>query len=153
VARWCEVEAAAPDLAARVRALLDANRHKTIATLRRDGSPRISGIEAQFREGDLWIGSMLGARKAADLLRDPRFALHSGSDDPPAWPGDAKVSGLMVEVTDPARVTEINGTEVGPSHLFRADVTEISTVALDEVGDRLVIESWREGGPTARSER
>ena len=153
VARWCEVETAAPDLAARVRELLEAHRHKTIASLRRDGAPRISGTEAQFRDGDLWIGSMLGARKAVDLQRDPRFALHSGSDDPPTWRGDAKVSGRMIEITDPARVAEINGPEVGPSHLFRADIEEISTVRLNAGGDRLVVESWREGGTTARLER
>jgi hypothetical protein len=153
VARWCEIEAAAPELAVRVRERLEAHRHKTLATLRRDGSPRISGTEAQFRDGDLWIGSMTGAWKAADLQRDPRFALHSGSDDPPAWKGDAKVSGRMVEVTDPVRVAEINGTEVGPSHLFRADITEVSTVGLNDAGDRLVIESWREGGEVRRVER
>lgn len=153
MARWGEVEAAAPELAARVRELLEAHRHKTIATLRDDGSPRISGTEAQFRDGDLWIGSMLGARKAVDLQRDPRFALHSGSDDPPAWRGDAKVSGRMVEITDPARVAEINGTEVGPSHLFRADVEEISTVRLNDAGDRLAIESWRVGGVVSRRQR
>ena len=54
-----------------------------------DGAPRISGIEAQFLGGELWFGSMAGARKALDLRRDPRFALHSGSadpgEDPAAW--------------------------------------------------------------------
>ncbi len=137
--------AAAPELASDVRRLFDAHRHKTIATLRRDGSPRISGTEVQFRDGDLWIGSMLGARKARDLQRDPRFALHSGSDDPPEWPGDAKVAGRMVEMTDPALVTAINGEGPGPSHLFRADITEISVVRLNEAGDKLVVESWHAG--------
>ena len=40
---WSEFEAAAPELAARVRVRLDAHVHKTLATLRADGSPRISG--------------------------------------------------------------------------------------------------------------
>lgn len=59
--------------------------HKTLATLRRDGSPRSSGIEATFAQGELWMGSMWRSTKALDLQRDPRFALHSGSTDPPAW--------------------------------------------------------------------
>jgi hypothetical protein len=60
-----------------------------LATVRADGSPRISGLEAKFIEEDLLFGSMPGSRKGADLLRDPRFALHSGSIDPPGWQCDA----------------------------------------------------------------
>jgi hypothetical protein len=139
---WSEFEAAAPELAARVRALLDAHAHKTLATLRRDGSPRISGTESQIKEGELWIGSMWNARKALDLRRDPRFALHSGSDDPPGWSGDAKLAGGAEEITDPERVREINGAAVGPSHLFRLDLREVSTVGLDDARKALVIEAW-----------
>src|SRR5581483_7564801 len=96
--------------AARVQALFDAGRHKTIATIRRDGSPRISGIEASFVEGDLSFGSMWLAVKALALRRDPRFALHSptGEVDPATWPGDAKISGRAEEVTDPSRLAAIN---------------------------------------------
>lgn len=92
---WSEFEVAAPELAERVRARLDAYTHKTLATLRLDGSPRISGTETVLRDGELWIGSMWHARKARDLQRDPRFALHSGSDDPPDWTGDAKLAGIV----------------------------------------------------------
>ena len=60
-------------------ARLDAHTHKTLATLRKDGSPRISGIECWEIDGDLWMGSMARAVKALDLQRDPRYALHSGS--------------------------------------------------------------------------
>jgi hypothetical protein len=153
VASWSEVEAAAPELAAEARRLFDAHRHKTIATLRRDGSPRISGTETQFLDGELWIGSMLGARKAVDLQRDPRFALHSGSDDPPTWPGDAKIAGRMLEITDPTLVTAINGDAVGQSHLFRADISEVSVVRLNPAGDKLVVESWHAGRDVERIER
>lgn len=140
--RWSEFEAAAPALAAEVRRRLDAHTHKTMATLRRDGSPRISGTETQFRDGELWIGSMWQALKAHDLQSDPRFALHSGSGEPPDWPGDAKVAGVAEEITDPERVREINeaGAPPGPSHLFRLDVREASTVSV--AGDELVIELW-----------
>ena len=146
---WTEFETAAPQLAERVRARLDAHAHKTLATLRRDGSPRISGTEARVVDGELWIGSMWQARKARDLQRDPRFALHSGSDDPPAWTGDAKLSGVVEEITDPERVKAINGSAAGagPSHLFRLDLREVSMVELDEAGKQLMITVWTpEGG-------
>ncbi|MGH2741859.1 MAG: pyridoxamine 5'-phosphate oxidase family protein, partial [Thermoleophilaceae bacterium] len=127
---------------------LDAHTHKTLATVRRDGSPRISGTETAFADGELWIGSMWRARKAHDLQRDPRFALHGGSDDPPEWAGDAKLAGVAEEITDPERVREINGEKAppGPSHLFRLDLREVSTVGLDDTRKALVIEVWTPDG-------
>jgi hypothetical protein len=144
MASWSDFAAAAPELAERVRERLDAHTHKTIATVRRDGSPRISGTESQFADGQLWIGSMWQALKARDLRRDPRFALHSGSDDPDGWSGDAKLAGVVEEITDEALVRERNGEAgaSGPSHLFRLDLREVSTVGLDEARKSLVIEVW-----------
>jgi Pyridoxamine 5'-phosphate oxidase len=144
MASWSEFEAAAPELAQRVRERLDAHRHKTIATIRRDGSPRISGIETEVRDGELWTGSMWHGVKALDLQRDPRFALHSGSDEPSEWKGDAKLAGVAEEITDPERRAAINGGQApsGPSHLFRLDLREVSTVGLDETRKLLEIEVW-----------
>jgi Pyridoxamine 5'-phosphate oxidase len=152
---WSEFEKQAPALAERVRARLDAHTHKTIATIRRDGSPRISGTETEFKDGELWIGSMWQALKARDLQRDPRFALHSGSDDPADWQGDAKVAGIAEEITDPELVQRRNGeaAENGPSHLFRLDLLEASVVGLNEARDALVIEVWRPGAGVRRIER
>ena len=140
MATWSEFAAAAPDLAQRVQERLDAHRHKTIATLRRDGSPRISGTEAGIVDGELTIGSMWKAVKARDLQRDPRFALHSGSDEPDDWHGDAKVAGVAVELEP--------GTTGGePSHAFRLDLHEVSIVDLNEERNGLVIDVWTaEGG-------
>jgi Pyridoxamine 5'-phosphate oxidase len=145
---WSEFEAAAPELAREIRGRLDARVHKTLATLRRDGSPRICGTETRFADGELWIGSMWRARKALDLQRDPRFALHSGSDDPPGWDGDAKVAGVAEEVTDPERVRAIHGeaAAAGPTHLFRLDVREASAVHLSEDRKQLVIVVWTPSG-------
>ena len=141
---WSDFESAAPGLAAEVRARLDAHVHKTLATLRRDGSPRISGTETRLADGELWIGSMWQARKARDLRRDPRFALHSGSEDPPGWSGDAKLAGVVEEITEPERVRELNGEDAahGPSHLFRLDLHEVSTVGLNGDRSALVIRVW-----------
>lgn len=145
---WSDLRADAPELADAVLGRLDAHVHKTLATVRRDGSPRISGTETRIADGELWIGSMWQARKARDLRRDPRFALHSGSDDPPAWTGDAKLAGIAEEVTDAALVEAINGeAATGPSHLFRLDLREVSTVGLDDARKSLVITVWTpEGG-------
>ena len=131
--RWKEIEEAVPEFAGRVRRLFDAGRHKTIATVRADGSPRISGIECEFVDGELRFGSMAGSRKGADLLRDPRFALHGPTFHPEEgkegeWPGEAKVSGR-------ARLEPDGET-------FLADLTEVVITGLNETASLLVVESW-----------
>lgn len=103
MAPWVEFEAAEPEFAARVRALLSSRKHMTIAALRRDGSPRISGSEIEFAEGQVQISSMPGAVKALDLRRDPRIAIHGPTEDPPdgnpaGWAGEAKLAGTATEV-------------------------------------------------------
>ena len=155
MASWSEVEAEAPDLVAVARRHLDAHKHKTLATLRSDGSPRISGIEVDFRDGEVWVGSMWRALKALDLRRDARFALHSGSDDPPGWTGDAKVAGVAVEVEDEQVKAAHQSGDVppGPFHLFRLDVRELVVVRVGDPPDHLVIESWHAGRGVTRRER
>jgi hypothetical protein len=158
MASWKEIVESAPGFASALRRHLDARAHKTIATLRADGSPRISGIEAFFAGSDLWFGSMPDARKARDLRRDPRFALHSGSIDPPEWEGDAKITGRAEEVTELERrlaVFRSRGSESSSSeaHLFRAEIEEAVLVGLSDDRKRLVIELWRPGRDLERIER
>jgi hypothetical protein len=153
---WSAVEAEAPELAARARQIFDAHTHKTLATLRRDGSPRISGTEVEIADGEMWFGGMWKSVKALDLQRDPRFALHSGSDDPPDWRADAKIAGRVEEIEDPERKAAIIGGDAppGPAHLFRADITELVVTGLGDPPDHIVIESWHEGrGVTRRVRR
>jgi Pyridoxamine 5'-phosphate oxidase len=132
---WRDVEAAVPEFARRVQALFDAHKHKTIATLRADGSPRISGIETTFEDGELTFGSMPDARKGADLLRDPRFALHSATVDPvegaeAQWPGEAKIAGRAIRSDGP------------DGDLFRADITEVVLTHLNDAATLLVVQWW-----------
>jgi len=139
MATWQEFEQAAPEFAQRVRSLLDAHRHKTIATLRADGSPRISGIEAAFEGGELVFGSMPNSRKGADLHRDPRFALHSATVDPvegseAQWPGEAKISGRAI-AAGPL-------TEGTAGDRFHADIAEVVHTHLNPEATLLVVEWW-----------
>jgi hypothetical protein len=173
MARWDDVVADSPAFAEEVRGLFDAHRHKTLATIRRDGSPRISGIEATFHDGDLWLGMMQGSRKARDLRRDPRMALHSATVDPPtdpsAWEGDAKLTGRAEEITDPATLaafrratasragaeSEEADADLEPPdfHLFRIDLREVVLTRVGDPADHLVIALWREGEGLVRMQR
>jgi hypothetical protein len=98
MAWWEDLAAAEPDFAQRVRARFAVRKHATLASLRRDGSPRISGTEVRFDESGLRLGGMPNSLKALDLRRDPRLALHcptedTPDDDPSSWAGDAKIAG------------------------------------------------------------
>jgi Pyridoxamine 5'-phosphate oxidase len=152
MARWSDILREVPDLAERARAVFDAHKHKTLATLRADGSPRISGIEADFWNDDLWLGSMPDSRKSADLKRDPRFAIHSATIDVELALGDAKLAGRAEPVSGDAfeaYVAHLHQTadEVpeGVFDLFRADVSEVVVIGIGDPPDHLVIETWREG--------
>lgn len=148
---WREVVEAEPELAAHVRGCFGIRRHSTLATLRRDGSPRISGTEVEFdADGGLYLGMMPGSLKALDLRRDPRLALHCPTEDPPepdpaSWLGDAKIAGRAVEVSDPRGVD-------GP-HRFRVDVTEVVVTTVGQPADHLVILSWHPRRGLERRER
>src|SRR5215204_3722522 len=106
MASWQEIEKEFAEFAAKVRARVDAGTNKTIATLRRDGAPRISGTELGFVDGEVTVGMMGGSMKLLDVRRDPRVAVHSPTlelpaDGPEKWPGDAKLAGRVVEAPAP----------------------------------------------------
>ncbi len=136
MASWRELEASEPAFAKKAQARFDAYKHKTMATLRKDGSPRISGTEVEFADGEVTLGMMPGSLKALDLQRDPRIAVHSGTEDPTEQPLeviDAKLSGVAIEIP---------GTE---HHVFHVDVKEVVVISLGDPADHLLIESWSEG--------
>lgn len=146
----------APELGRRVEERLRAHRHLTMATVRADGAPRISGTEVTVTD-ELYLGGMPGNRRFFDLRRDPRVAIHSGSDDPAVWTADAKVSGLAREVTDERVLAAFRAaTSDGPPgrfELFRLDLREATVVRLSDDRDHLVVETWRDGRGVSAVER
>ncbi|MDQ6778077.1 MAG: pyridoxamine 5'-phosphate oxidase family protein [Actinomycetota bacterium] len=141
MASWKDVFAAEPALADQVRRTFAVRKHATLATLRRDGSPRISGTEVEFNDeaGEIYLGMMPGSLKALDLRRDPRLALHcptvdTPQDDQGQWLGDGKIAGVAVEVSDPARVDQ--------AHRFRVEVTEVVLTTVGTPADHLLIQHW-----------
>lgn len=153
---WQDIEQSAPELAAALEGRFAVHKHALLATLRRDGSPRISGIETSFRGGELWLAMMPDSRKAADLRRDPRFALHAAPVDLDLVEGDAKLNGRAIEVTHAADVERfVAGLDQAPPPsgvgLFRTDLTDASLTRVE--GGWLVIDSWRAGEAPKRRRR
>ena len=132
MATWRQFEAEAADLAAEVRSRFESHETHVLATLRKDGSPRVSGSEVEIVNGELTIGSMLDAVKARDLQRDGRCAIHAHPSD-----GDVKVAGVAVEA-NPAGDAPV-------SHSFRLELTEAVLTSVEQDEQLLVIQVWRPG--------
>jgi hypothetical protein len=151
MATWQDIEKDAPEFAERVRTVFGAGTNKTIATLRRDGSPRISGSELQFENGEVTLGMMDSSRKLADVRRDPRIAIHSPTIEPPSdvatWTGDAKLAGRVVEMSPPAKDAQPD------AGYFRIDITEVVLTYVDVAQENLIVESWHEGTGWRRQSR
>jgi hypothetical protein len=147
VSSWAAFEEAAPELARAVRLRFAADPHAVLATMRRDGSPRLSGLETHIRGGELWLAMMPDSRKADDLRRDPRFALHS-RPDPEVVDGDATVNGRAAEVADADELARfVEGLPRPPPDsgvgLFRAEITGASLTRVE--GNELVVAWWHPG--------
>jgi hypothetical protein len=158
---WNDFAAAAPELSTLVQARIQDTGLAMLATLRADGSPRISGIEPTIFDGEIWLGMMDRSLKARDLQRDPRLSLHNATVDKELTRGDVKISGRGVEITDDETkraflktFIETNGygpPEDSPLQLFTVDITEVASV--QPGGDHLVIQSWSPERGLRRVER
>ncbi|EPD60753.1 MULTISPECIES: pyridoxamine 5'-phosphate oxidase family protein [unclassified Streptomyces] len=152
---WAAFTAAEPELAKLAEERFGSFTHHVLATLRKDGSPRTSGLEVRFQHGELWLGMMPGSLKARDLLRDPRFALQAnpGPGKDPGT-GDIRVGGRAVEVEDmeakSAYVEEVEPPE--PFHLFRTELTEVVRTYVED-DTYLVTQVWRPAEPVRTLKR
>ncbi|KDA41641.1 MULTISPECIES: pyridoxamine 5'-phosphate oxidase family protein [Frankia] len=149
MASWRAIAAAEPEFADRVRRRFGDRRHKTLTTLRQDGEPRISAVEAHFSGDDLVMLLMAGSVEVMDVHRDPRVSLFSGSTDPSehdlvTQPDDAEIAGLAVGIPEPGR----QGL-----HYFQVDIVGVTlTTTVSRPSRHLVIESWRpDHGLTVRN--
>lgn len=155
MARWQEFVEAEGDFAADVQRVFDGQKHETIATLRRDGSPRLSGLEVGFAAGDVTFGMMPKSRKAADLRRDPRAEVHAASpvDDgnESSWTGDARISGRAREVVDPEERARYTDTPSTAYPLFVLDVERVVRITLEGTPPHLIVRTWRPGRAIERA--
>ncbi|EME19905.1 pyridoxamine 5'-phosphate oxidase family protein [Rhodococcus triatomae] len=151
---WQQFTDEASELAAAVAARLTAHKHHVIATLRADGSPRVSGTEVETFLGLLVLGSMPNARKVLDLRRDPRYALHSNPGHHTMDGGDAKISGHARELVGKEKRAIRDCYPEDPGGDAQYFELGIESVVLTTVSDdRLHVDLWRPGAGVTRSSR
>ncbi len=157
MATWVEFEREAPELAALGEARFRASGLAMVGSIRDNGWPRVTPVEPRFVDGELQLGMMWRSRKAIDLLRDRRCAVHSTTSDKDGTEGDIKVYGLAEHVTDPARRErhcEVTEAEIGwrpdddKFHVFSIDIQEVG-YTLFGVGDPTIY-AWRPDGGLRR---
>ena len=146
---WADLHTDSAEFAERVRAIFATGTNKTLATIRADGSPRISASELKIADGRVTLGMMPGSRKLQDVTRDPRVAIHSPNIEPPepisTWLGDAKLSGRLLPASTPD-----GGT---PGAYFELDIDSAVITRVNDAETMLVIESWHPGNGYRRIER
>ncbi|MET9734708.1 pyridoxamine 5'-phosphate oxidase family protein [Streptomyces sp. NPDC006458] len=154
-ANWHTFTTAEPDLARTVEQRFGAFTHHVLATLRKDGTPRTTGLEVHFLHGELWLDMMPDSLKALDLRRDPRFALQANPGEGTGMGGgDVRIGGLAFEVDDPA-AKAAHAKEVeppGPFHLFRTELTEVVRTYVED-DKYLVLQIWKPGEPVRTIKR
>lgn len=159
MATWTEFVVEAPDLAELAERRLGATGLMMLATLRRDGFPRISPVEAVLaddrlvlHDGRMWLGMMPGSTKVRDLQRDGRFGIHTATADKMVSEGDVKLWGTATEVTDHATLTRFSDDifvsvghrfEVGDFVAFELDLLGASSVIVRD--DTMYVTTWRPG--------
>jgi hypothetical protein len=140
MATWQQFAESAPGFAGAIRAAFEASKSHVLATLRKDGSPRVSGSEVEFTEdGRMRIGSMADAVKGRDLKRDGRFALHAAPGNVDKGGADAKISGVVIHLAHEG------------SDSFELDIREAVLTSVEN--DELVVRFWTEEGGTREVRR
>ncbi len=137
MARWADFAEAAPEIARPARSLLERIRFVFAGTIRRDGTPRISPVEAHVVGGELVLVMIRGTLKARDVLRDPRVVLNTPVTDPSDPEAEVKLRGRLVEIEDGdlreaivARLEAASGWRADPSwHVFSLDLDDAAHIA------------------------
>jgi hypothetical protein len=99
VLTWEELERAAPEIAGHGRELIERFQFVLVGTLTKDGSPRITPVEAYIVDGHLLANMIPRSLKALDLLRDPRVYVHAPVTAKEGSP-EFKLAGQAAVLTD-----------------------------------------------------
>jgi hypothetical protein len=151
---WSDIEHAQPRLAALGRERLIGPGVVLVATIRRDGTPRLSPVEPLVLDGDLWLSMMWQSTKARDLLREPRILVHSAITSRDGTEGEFKIRGTARAEDDPAVQRRYADTvasslgwnpQPGRFHLFAVDIGHVTVISYDSATGDQHVAMWPPG--------
>jgi hypothetical protein len=154
---WQDLELGAPEIARLGMDRINAAPIALLGTLRADASPRISAVEPYFVKGQLLIGAMAWSRKTADLLRDPRYVLHSAVTGPDSGEGELKLYGSAAEVGQGLRgaTAEAWWTAFPPDKaiVFSLRIDQAVFIEWDTRHGLMTVHRWSPGSGYSRTSR
>lgn len=115
---WKTFASRSPNLAEFAKARLH-NKVAYLATIRKDGSPRVHPFTPIIGEGYFFVFMEPTSPKGHDLRRDPRFAVHCSVSDTSGESGEVFISGKAVFVEDAEmRVAAVNVSPYKPAERY-----------------------------------
>jgi nitroimidazol reductase NimA-like FMN-containing flavoprotein (pyridoxamine 5'-phosphate oxidase superfamily) len=144
---WHSFESEAPEMARFAEERMN-NKVAYLATLRKDGGPRLHPFTPIIGEGHFFIFMEPTSPKGHDLRRDPRYAIHCAVTDNTGESGEVIITGRARFLDDPemrALATRICWYKPAERYiLFEFDVESAATTEYEKDGP--VRKQWKRGG-------
>jgi hypothetical protein len=143
---WQSLEDQQPELAAFGAERLDG-KVAYLATVRKDGSPRVHPITPIIGQGHLFVFMEPTSPKGHDLQRDPRYALHCSVSDSSGASGEFIITGQAHVIDNQElRALAVRLASYTPAERYSLFEFEIeSVVSTIYPGDQPVRRSWKRG--------
>ncbi len=123
---WSNLAVAEPELAVYGAERIASGGVSYLATVRRDGTPRVHPVTAIIGDGRLFVFMEPTSPKGHDLRRNPAYALHCAVSDNSGSSGEFFVRGTAALVEDAAtRALAVAAATYAPAEryiLFELDV-------------------------------
>ena len=148
MASWAEFAGAAPAVAALGLKQFEKFQIAYLATVRKDGAPRVHPISPIIADGRLFVATPKTSPKRLDLARDGRYVIHAlpGKDD-----AEFLIRGIAQRLTDDktrASVSDAAGHTISDHDwIFEYDIQEAMMAYWENAGQpdtRPVREFWRD---------
>jgi hypothetical protein len=152
--RWSQMTSRQPKLGKLAEERLLAPGVVLVASIRRDGTPRLSPVEPFVLDGTLWLSMLWESRKVADLIRDPRVLVHSVITNRDGGEGEFKIRGIARAEHDPQVQRQYADAvaaslgwkpEPGRCHLFDIDIENVVYIRYDDATGDQHLASWPPG--------
>ncbi|MCK6630614.1 MAG: pyridoxamine 5'-phosphate oxidase family protein [Anaerolineae bacterium] len=141
---WSTLEEKNPKLAAFGAARLHG-QVAYLATVRKDGSPRVHPLTPIIGQGHLFVFMEPTSPKGHDLRRDGRYALHCAVSDTSGASGEFSISGQAQLIDNPeVRALAVQLAPYSPAEryiLFEFSLESAASTVYE--GDRIIRQHWQ----------
>lgn len=141
---WKTFESQSPEMADFAKTRLH-NKVAYLATIRKDGSPRVHPFTPIIGEGHFFVFMEPTSPKGHDLRRDGRYAVHCSVSDTSGESGEVIVTGRAKFSEDPeARAQAVRVCPYQPAERYILFELEVEHVLITEYGDAgTVRKQWK----------